>query len=83
MYYTETRQTNCPVCNSVVTIYKVYTTQQKWRDVKGVCIKCMDKELAAIRGKNKKQKEDKNGIQSIREKQKQTRRGAKTPGRGS
>jgi len=38
----------CPVCKTPKKIYNVYTRQQKWKKIEGVCIPCKqkaDKEL--------------------------------------
>ena len=38
----------CPVCKTPIKTHTVYTRQQKWKKVKGVCVPCKqkaDKEL--------------------------------------
>jgi len=67
-------QKNCPVCGSLVNIYNVYTRQQEFRKVDGACITCLDRELAAVRGKNKKQEKE-NGFPTVRKEPKKTKRG--------
>ena len=42
------RNNTCPVCGTIIETHTVYTRQQKWKKVKGVCIPCKqkaDKEL--------------------------------------
>jgi uncharacterized protein YceH (UPF0502 family) len=44
----ELQNKECRVCGTIIEIYTVYTRQQKWKKVLGVCIPCKqkaDKEL--------------------------------------